>query len=61
MNKSRNERGWALVSVLCVVSMLALMAAATQELTITSSRAERANAQFRDDARKQGILPGWLR
>jgi len=43
MNKSRNERGWALVSVLCVVSMLALMAAATQELTITSSRAERAN------------------
>ncbi|MEA2329345.1 MAG: hypothetical protein QOE68_4304 [Thermoanaerobaculia bacterium] len=29
------------------------------ELEIT--RAERANAQFRDDARKQGIMPGWLR
>jgi hypothetical protein len=29
------------------------------ELEIT--RAERANAQFRDDARRQGILPGWLR
>jgi len=25
------------------------------------ARAERANAQFRDDARKQGIMPGWLR
>ena len=24
-------------------------------------RAERAHAQFRDDARRQGILPGWLR
>ena len=29
------------------------------ELEIT--RAERANAQFRDDARRQGIMPGWLR
>jgi hypothetical protein len=29
------------------------------ELEIT--RAERANAQFREDARKQGIMPGWLR
>jgi hypothetical protein len=29
------------------------------ELEVT--RAERANAQFRDDARKQGIMPGWLR
>lgn len=25
------------------------------------TRAERAYAQFRDDARRQGILPGWLR
>jgi general secretion pathway protein K len=39
-----DERGWALVSVLCVVSMLALMAAAAQELTLTSSRAERATS-----------------
>ena len=42
MRRRDDERGWALVSVLCVVSMLALLAAATQELTITSSRAERA-------------------
>jgi general secretion pathway protein K len=42
MKRDDHERGWALVSVLCVVSMLALLAAATQELTIISSRAERA-------------------
>ncbi len=29
------------------------------ELEIT--RAERANMEFREDARKQGIMPGWLR
>jgi hypothetical protein len=29
------------------------------ELEVT--RAQRANDQFREDARKQGILPGWLR
>ncbi|MGZ7081058.1 MAG: hypothetical protein ACXVJT_16710 [Thermoanaerobaculia bacterium] len=29
------------------------------ELEVT--RAERANVQFRDDARRQGVLPGWLR
>jgi hypothetical protein len=29
------------------------------ELEVT--RAERANAQFRDDARRQDIMPGWLR
>jgi hypothetical protein len=29
------------------------------ELEVT--RAKRANDQFREDARKQGILPGWLR
>lgn len=29
------------------------------ELEVT--RAERANAQFREDARKAGIMPGWLR
>lgn len=31
----------------------------TTELEVT--RAQRANDQFREDARKQGILPGWLR
>jgi hypothetical protein len=25
------------------------------------TRAERANAQFREDARRQGVMPGWLR
>jgi hypothetical protein len=29
------------------------------ELDVT--RAQRANDQFRDDARRQGIMPGWLR
>lgn len=36
----QSERGWALVSVLWVVSMLAMLAAATQLLTITSWRTE---------------------
>ena len=48
---SRQERGWALVSVLCVVSMLALLAAATEELTLTSARVERASVdQAESDA-----------
>lgn len=34
------ERGWALVSVLWVVSILAMMAAATEALTVTSARIE---------------------
>jgi general secretion pathway protein K len=37
---SRDERGWALVSVLWVVSMLAMLAAATQVLTVTSWKTE---------------------
>jgi general secretion pathway protein K len=37
----RRERGWALISVLWVTAMLAMMAAATQELTLTSVRTER--------------------
>ncbi|HWA90953.1 MAG TPA: hypothetical protein VG889_13010 [Rhizomicrobium sp.] len=35
------ERGWALVSVLWTITMLALMAAATQALTVTSYVSER--------------------
>jgi general secretion pathway protein K len=35
------ERGWALISVLWTVSMLGMMAAATQDLTVTSVRTER--------------------
>ncbi len=38
---ARAERGWALVSVLWTVTMLALMAAATQALTVTSYVSER--------------------
>jgi general secretion pathway protein K len=37
----RRERGWALISVLWTTAMLSMMAAATQDLTITSVRAER--------------------
>jgi hypothetical protein len=36
---------------------LELIPAAELEIT----RAERANMEFREDARKQGIMPGWLR
>ena len=37
----RRERGWALISVLWVTAMLGMMAAATQDLTVTSVRTER--------------------
>ena len=37
----RNQRGWALISVLWTVAMLGMMAAATQDLTVTSVRTER--------------------
>lgn len=40
-SNARNERGWALISVLWTVTALALMAAAAQELTVTSYRSER--------------------
>lgn len=36
-----SERGWALASVLWAVAMLSLMAAATQDLALTSHRTER--------------------
>ena len=39
--RRRRERGWALISVLWTTAMLAMMAAATQDLTVTSVRAER--------------------
>jgi general secretion pathway protein K len=39
-NRTR-DRGWALVSVLWALTMLALMAAATQTLTVTSYQSER--------------------
>jgi general secretion pathway protein K len=38
---SGDDHGWALVSVLWVVSILSMMAAASQLLTVTSYRAER--------------------
>ncbi|HEX4159791.1 MAG TPA: hypothetical protein VHY79_15100 [Rhizomicrobium sp.] len=37
----RRERGWALISVLWTTAMLGMMAAATQDLTVTSVRTER--------------------
>lgn len=36
----RSERGWALISVLWVVALLAMLAAATQTLTLTAWRIE---------------------
>src|SRR5438045_4153246 len=48
----RNQRGWALISVLWTVAMLGMMAAATQDLTVTSVRTERralARAHLEDD------------
>lgn len=51
--KTHPERGWALISVLWLLSILALLAAATQELTLTSYRAER---HAWDKARIDAIL-----
>ena len=41
LTRASASRGWALVSVLWIVSMLAMLAAATQALTLTSYRTER--------------------
>src|SRR5579862_2195903 len=48
----RNQRGWALISVLWTTAMLGMMAAATQDLTLTSVRTERralARAHLEND------------
>jgi len=46
-----DECGWALISVLCIVSMLSLLAAVGQSLTATSYAVEaRADLQARADA-----------
>src|SRR5579871_2947542 len=37
----RDQGGWALISVLWTTAMLGMMAAATQDLTVTSVRTER--------------------
>ncbi|HEX3429901.1 MAG TPA: hypothetical protein VHT03_03365 [Rhizomicrobium sp.] len=58
----RNQRGWALISVLWTTAMLGMMAAATQDLTVTSVRTERralARAHLENDldaAVVRGIL-----
>src|SRR5690348_14263454 len=49
------DAGWALISVLWVVSILAMLAAATQMLTITSYRSE---AHAADRARISAALDG---
>ena len=46
------QRGWALISVLWTMAMLGMMAAATQDLTVTSVRTERralARAHLEND------------
>ena len=48
----RSQRGWALISVLWTTAMLGMMAAATQDLTVTSVRTERralARAHLEND------------
>src|SRR5579872_717235 len=55
--ESRSDGGWALVSVLWVVSILAMLAAATQMLTVTSYRGE---AHAADRARIAAALDGAL-
>lgn len=50
--RARRERGWALISVLWTTAMLGMMAAATQDLTVTSVRTERralTRAHLEDD------------
>lgn len=48
----QSQRGWALIAVLWTTAMLGLMAAATQDLTVTSVRTERralARAHLEND------------
>lgn len=40
-DRRKSQRGWALISVLWTTAMLGMMAAATQDLTVTSVRTER--------------------
>ena len=50
--KRARQRGWALISVLWTTAMLGMMAAATQDLTVTSVRTERralARAHLEND------------
>jgi general secretion pathway protein K len=52
VDKRRDQRGFALISVLWTVAMLGMMAAATQDLTVTSVRTERralARAHLEND------------
>lgn len=55
--ENRSDEGWALVSVLWVVSILAMLAAATQMLTVTSYRGE---AHAADRAKIGAALDGAL-
>jgi general secretion pathway protein K len=61
-NAQAGERGWALVSVLWIVTAIALIAAATESLTVTSYRFERralARAQI-EAALDAGITESML-
>ena len=51
-SRQKSQRGWALISVLWTTAMLGMMAAATQDLTVTSVRTERralARAHMEND------------
>ena len=52
VDECKGQRGWALISVLWTTAMLGMMAAATQDLTVTSVRTERralARAHLEND------------
>jgi len=55
--KPRRDRGWALASVLWAVTMLSLMAAATEELTLTQHRTEHRawERAFADTIFREGL------
>jgi hypothetical protein len=53
--------GWKPASFTYQTTQLAYTEAAIPGAQLAVSRAQRAFDQFRDDARRQGIMPGWLR
>jgi hypothetical protein len=53
--------GWKPESFTYQSTQLAYTQAAIPGAQLAVTRAERAYDQFRDDARRQGVMPGWLR
>jgi len=53
--------GWKPISFEYQATVLAYTQEAIPAAELAVTRAERLYAQFRDDARRQGVMPGWLR